>query len=251
LTTYHPANPPPTGGPASPSDTGLPVAATAAALAGDLAGAFAIIGWAEDEITRAARRHPHHGDVLYHGFGLLTPRAIGPGMDTEFVYRAHAAELLDRLTTGADTRAATAAELCVLCCRASLRTPMHGAAAGLYLRLWRQAFPTHQPASGLDDTLASYARLHGAQIDDLEHALRRQAAAPGRRLQRVECGGWHHGRRVACRYATSTADDPMPEASPAAACGPAPSHPVPCGAPDAGASQRHRAPGSSTPWKET
>src|SRR5262245_21204722 len=106
---------------ATPTNTDTTVAALAATLTNELQDAFATIDWAEDEITRATRRHPSHADVLYHGFGLIRPRDIDPGMSTELVYRSHAAELLDRIATGADTRPATAAELCLVCCEASLR----------------------------------------------------------------------------------------------------------------------------------
>jgi hypothetical protein len=175
--------------------------ALVAAVTRDLAGPFAMMDWAEDEIARATRRHRGHADVLYHAFTLLRPRDIGSGMATEFVYRSHAAELLDRLAAGGDTRPATAAELCLVCAHVSQQAPMHGAAAGLYFRLWQTAFPQHQVTADQAEQLVHYEKLFGPRIDDLEAALRRKSADPARRLAEVDCAGRHHGRRVACRYA--------------------------------------------------
>lgn len=159
------------------------------------------IDWAEDEIARATRRHPGHADVLYHGFGLIRPRDIGPGMSTEFVYRSHAAELLDRIATGVDTRPATAAELCLVCCEAILRAPLHGA-TGLYFRMWLQAFPHHSITAERASEQVHYEKLYGNRIDDLERTLRHKAADSRRQLRGIDCGGRHHGTRVACPYAT-------------------------------------------------
>jgi len=165
--------------------------------------AFAVVDLAEDEIARAIRRHPDDGDALCHSFGLIRPRDIGPGMGSEFIYRSHAAELLDRVAAGADTRPATAAELCLICCEASLRTPLHGPTAGVYFRMWLRAFPDRPITAGLADAQVHYEQLYGVQIDDLERTLREKAADPRRQLGEIECAGKHHGMRVACRYATT------------------------------------------------
>jgi hypothetical protein len=191
------------------------VAVLAATLMDELQDAFATIDWAEDEIARATRRHPGHADVLYHGFGLIRPRDIGPGMSTELVYRSHAAELLDRIAAGADTRPATAAELCLVCCEASLRAPMHGAAAGLYFRMWLQAFPHHPITPQQASEQVHYEKLYGSRIDDLEQTLRHKAADPSRQLRDIDCAGKHHGTRVACRYATPSTPTAFGIAAPA------------------------------------
>jgi len=128
-------------------------------------------------------------------------------MGTEFVYRAHARELLDRVAAGADTRPATAAELCLACVEVSQQAPMHGAGAGLFFRMWLHAFPDHPATTDQAAQQIHYERLHGSQIDDLEQALRRKLAVPDRRLSDVECPGRHHGTPVHCRYA-SRADAP-------------------------------------------
>jgi hypothetical protein len=187
------------------------VAALVAAVSTDGAGIVETMDWAEDEIAKAVRRHPDQADALYHAFDILRPRPIGPGMTSEFVYRSHAAELLERVAAGTDTTAATAAELCLVCAQTSQLTPMHGAAAGLYFRLWRTAFPGHPSTRELADQQVHYESLFGSVIDELEHELRGTCADPSRRLNGVDCSGRHHGQPVTCRYATTPADaDPRP-----------------------------------------
>jgi hypothetical protein len=95
--------------------------------------------WAEDEIGQAMQRHPSQRDVLYHSFSLLRP--THELMATEFVYRSHCREILERLVADADTRPGTAAEVCCICCDMSLLVPLRSPAAGLYLRMWTAAFP--------------------------------------------------------------------------------------------------------------
>src|SRR5689334_4644816 len=77
------------------------------AVRGDLAYVSGAMQWAEDEIDRATRRRLTDADLFHHAFTLIRPRDVGPRM-VEFVYRSHAAELLDRLAAGADTREPTA-----------------------------------------------------------------------------------------------------------------------------------------------
>lgn len=159
--------------------------------------------WAEDEIKRAIRRHPDHADALYHAFSLLQPRDIGTGMGTEFVYRSHVRELLERIAAGTDTRPPTAAEMCLVCAKVSLEVPLHGAAAGLYFRMWLQAFPDRPITPDQVAEQVHYERLHGTQIDEHAAMLRRKAADPNRLLADIDCAGRHHGEDVTCRYATS------------------------------------------------
>jgi hypothetical protein len=196
-----------TGGATTNTDSG--VAALLASVLDKLTDASAAMDWAEDEIASAIRRHPDHADALYHSFGLIRPRDIGPGMGDEFVYRSHAAELLDRVAAGADTRPATAAELCLVCCAASLRTPLHGPTAGLYFRMWLRAFPDKLITPGQTDEQVHHEKLYGTQIDDLQRTLRHKAADPNRQLRDIDCAGKHHGTHVACRYAT-TPPSPAP-----------------------------------------
>jgi hypothetical protein len=89
-------------GAASPSDRngskehtpGSDVASLVATVMSDLGDVFSSMGWADDEIEQASRRHPDQADALYHAFSLVRPRDIGTGMAAEFVYRSHVRELL-------------------------------------------------------------------------------------------------------------------------------------------------------------
>jgi hypothetical protein len=161
------------------------------------------IDWAEDEIAAASRRHPGQADLLFHAFRRLTPRDIGSGMGTEFVYRGHARELLDRVASGTDLRPATAAEICLVLSKVSQRTPIHGAGAGLYFRMWQAAFTDHPATAELVGDQSAYQYLHGTEIDELEAMLRRKAADPARQFGDIKCRGRHHGDAVTCRFANS------------------------------------------------
>lgn len=162
---------------------------------------FAAMEWAEDEIAAAGRRHPGQADEIWHTFGILTPRDIGPGMGTELVYRGHARELLDRVAASADLRPATAAEVLLVLVATSLRTPMHGSGAGLYFRMWQKAFPEHPMTVEHAETQVHYERLHGARIDEFEAELRHSLRDPDRQIGDIDCGGRHHGEPVNCKFA--------------------------------------------------
>jgi hypothetical protein len=161
------------------------------------AGVFETMEWCEDEIEQATRRHPDQADTLYHAFLLLKPTASMPPV--EFVYRGHARELLERIAAGQDTRPGTAAEVCLVCSESSLQAPLTTAAAGLYFRMWKQAFPDAPQPGG--DALDHYEGLRNPDIDYLEQLTRRRAAIPERRIGKVDCPGTHHGIEVVCRYA--------------------------------------------------
>jgi hypothetical protein len=168
----------------------------------DLEDVLAIIDWAEDEIQQACRRHPAQADVLFHAFTLLRPGEISPAFGTEFVFRSHARELLERIAAGSDPRPATTAELCMTCARISLQVPLHGAPAGLYFRLWLRAFPDHPVTPDQVDNQAHYETLYAEQMNDLESDLRRKVSDPARHLGDITCKGLHHGEATACRYTT-------------------------------------------------
>lgn len=186
-------------------------------VTGELAGIFEMMEWAEDEIQQAIRRHPRHRDTLWHSFSLLKAGDLAEKMGTEFVYRSHAAELLERVVCGADTRPATAAELILICSEASKVTPLHAAGAGLYFRLWAKAFPNHQQTAEQATQLVHYEKLFAARMDEDEAVLRRKAANPDRLVGIIECQGMHHGEKVDCKLATRQDDeDPRREAARAA-----------------------------------
>ncbi len=62
---------------------------------------FEAMEWAEDEITQAQQRHPAKADLQWTTFKLLVP--THDLMRTEFVYRSHVRELLERVACGEDT----------------------------------------------------------------------------------------------------------------------------------------------------
>lgn len=152
--------------------------------------------WADDEILQGICRYPAEVDALYHSFPLL--RSTHTLMATEFVYRSHCRELLERVVNGADTRPGTAAEVCCICCEASLLAPLRSPAAGLYFRMWAIAFPD-QPTFG--DSGQHHEALEGATMDDLETTARRKLTVKDRKLGDIACTGRHHGEIVQCKYA--------------------------------------------------
>ncbi|PWV71333.1 hypothetical protein SAMN05421630_11563 [Prauserella marina] len=160
---------------------------------------FELLDWGEDEISKAIGRHPHAADTLYHSFTLIRPTS--DRMHTEFVYRGHSRELLDRVARGEDTRPGTAAEVVIAMCEVALATPITQSASGLVFRMWADAFPD-QPRIGLNNEHRE--ALHGSTIDDHEEFTRAKLAVPDRVLGPIECSGRHHGERVDCAYAPQT-----------------------------------------------
>lgn len=160
---------------------------------------FRQIAWAEAEIERAGTEHPDHRDVLFHAFGLLRPTA--DAMTTEFVYRSHCRELLERVVAGDDTRVPTNAEIAVACSLASLEGPLTTAAVTVYMRAWARAFPDKLDVFG--DAVDPYEYVAGAYADDLERNLRRRLTIKDRTLRDVSCSGRHHDEPAPqCRYYT-------------------------------------------------
>lgn len=167
-----------------------------AGFGGMLAQCFEQMEWAEDEITKAQRRHRGQADLMYHGFKLLTP--THELMGTRFVYESHCRELLDRLAAGQDTRPATWAEVACQLCDASNVAPLTETAAGLYARAWQAA---GFPDDVWEGSREHYESLRGTLIDDLERETRRKLAKDDRRVTEIDCGGMHHGEQVNCTAA--------------------------------------------------
>lgn len=163
---------------------------------------LAVVDWAEDEIAAASSRHPDQADLLYHIFSLLLLRPFGAGLNTEFVFRGHARELLERVVVGADLRPATAAEVCLTLAQVSQVVPMHGAAAGLYFRMWLAAFPDNPTSDDQAENQSYYEHLYGSQMDELEAMVRRKVGDPYRQLGQIECDGRHNDTTVVCRFAS-------------------------------------------------
>jgi hypothetical protein len=166
-------------------------------IIGQLEGLFTQMEWAEDEIEKARKRHPGQADTIYHSFKLLTP--THELMGTEFVYRSHCRELLNRVAAGHDTRPGTAAEVCLMCCDTSALAPLNSAGAGLYGRMWTAAgFPGDQFSA----RQLHHEALDASLIDGAEGEARRKLAVADRKTGDVDCGGMHHGEHVTCAYAT-------------------------------------------------
>ncbi|TQM01697.1 hypothetical protein [Pseudonocardia kunmingensis] len=175
--------------------------------AGGVSAVLDLIDWSEDEIQQAQHRHRRRADLLHHSFTLLTPNtALTSRMSTEFVYRAHCRELLDRVATGGDTRPATAAEICCALIAANQLSPLRPAAFGLYARMWQLAGLMEIP--GLAEAGHHHEALKRSTIDDLERLSRSKLAVAERRLSTIDCPGRHHGDPVTCAYATAGSHTP-------------------------------------------
>jgi hypothetical protein len=169
--------------------------------------AVAQLDWAEDEIRLAQHRHQAAADHLYHAIVVLAPTSRL--MTTEFVYRSHCRELLNRIAEGDDTREATAAEVAAACSEVSLVLPLGTAGNTLYRRTWTQAFPD-QPVFDAAET-AHYAYVAGDRTEQLETKVRQQLRQPTRTLDGVTCPGRHFTEpRPDCPYAAAAASDDGP-----------------------------------------
>lgn len=163
------------------------------------------IGWAEEEIEAARARHPGQDDLLYHCFTLLQPTAAR--MTTEWVYRAHCRELLDRVAADGDPREATDAEVASVCCQVSLRVPLNSAAVTVYMRAWASAFPDQLAITDLG--LDHYEHVAGGRAEELDRLARHRLHQPQRMLPAISCPGRHHGQpRPDCRFAAQHVNSP-------------------------------------------
>ncbi|MCK9877856.1 hypothetical protein MXD59_19090 [Frankia sp. Ag45/Mut15] len=180
------------------ADTDIPPELAQLIPRGGVADALVQAQWAEEEIEAAGKRHPGQQDLLFHSFTLLVPTLTR--MATEFVYRSHCREILERVVRGEDTGRGTAAEVCCLCADISRTVPLTSPAAGLYFRMWAIAFPGRPIA---EDRRMHHEALDGSRIDDFENLARARLSVAGRRIGSFECTGKHHGQRVSCRFTNS------------------------------------------------
>ncbi|WP_424892352.1 hypothetical protein [Streptomyces sp. XH2] len=140
-----------------------------------LAPTFAVREWAETEIQAAQQRHQESGQgPIWRAFPLVKP-THGRLHTSERLYRAHAAEVLNRVAEGKNTQPATAAEMICVLMESSLPAPLNSAAAHLYMRLFAQVFPEdfHRLIASPTD-LDAYERVHGAEADAYESDLQRK-----------------------------------------------------------------------------
>lgn len=129
------------------------------------------LSWAHSEIKAAVQRHPDKAAELRSSVHLL--KATHERMETEFVFRGHAREILERVAAGADTRPGTAAEVCLVTSEASKLAPLNDVGNGLMGRMWAQAFPDHPVFA---DRQEHHEALDKPRIDDLEALIRRKIA---------------------------------------------------------------------------
>jgi len=135
---------------------------------------FELMGWAEDEITKAQERHGETGKgPLWNSF-LILKVTDQPYMWSEIIYRAHCRELLDRVAAGQDIRPATDAEMIAAMRESSLTAPLSSAAATLYFRIAARSFPELWAACGDHSDLTAYEAVHGTAADEHEGWLRKK-----------------------------------------------------------------------------
>lgn len=141
---------------------------------------FEQMGWAEDEIEQAQYRHPDQAALLWTTFRLMVPTQ--DLMRTEFVYRSHCRELLERVARAQDTRPGTAAEVAIACCNTSQLAPLNSTGSGLYMRMWAKAFPDRPAFEDVAERLDHYEALKGDAMDDQEATMRQKLGQPWRTL---------------------------------------------------------------------
>lgn len=144
-------------------------ASTGVSLGRVLDRCFAQMEWAEDEIKQAQQRHPDAAAKLHDTFLLI--QGTHELMGTEFVYRAHARELLERVYAGEDCRSPTDVEIVCGLSEASLRAPLNTAAITLYMRLFARLFPDKAPFASLDES--AYEHVAGDAADHLYSEVKR------------------------------------------------------------------------------
>lgn len=117
-------------------------------------------------------------------------------MKTEFVYRSHCRELLQRIVAGEDTRLGTAAECCIACCETSQHAPLNIGGFGFYMRMWSKAeFPD------IDFPREHHEAIAGEVIDENERDIRRKLSRDWRQLPKVI----EHSRRCPATRAAQAA----------------------------------------------
>ena len=140
---------------------------------------------AESVIAKTRARHPAHEKAIWNSFSLLMPGKLlyeAP----EPLYRAHCAELLERVCKGLDTTLGTKAEITMTLAKTSLRSPLTHTAAVLYAQLFRELLPRTPVAAEIAQlTTLAFDRDTESLLADLAQ----DARVPGRKLK--EKTKWH------------------------------------------------------------
>jgi hypothetical protein len=165
------------------------------------------VEWGEDEIAQAQARHPQHADLLFHAWRIILPPSVFPY--TEFVWRGHMRELLERVAAGEDTRTGTWAEVCMVCRGAAEMAPLTHAATGTYFRAWHNAFPGNPVWDTMAEEVAHGVKWNDHEITEIGRDVRAKIGRrmPGRRIPRdTVCDGLHLGQLTDCRFIPGTLD---------------------------------------------
>ena len=130
---------------------------------------------AEEEIAAArGTTEMDQDDPLWQAFQILGGNG-DERMNTEFVYRAHCRELLERVKNGQDTRPATDAEISCAIAGASMAAPLPSPLVGLQARVFKRVFPEQYERIADDLDLDTYERMYGREMDGWEAKLRKKA----------------------------------------------------------------------------
>jgi hypothetical protein len=136
---------------------------------------FDLMEIAEEEIAAAKARAPEEARArLHRAFAVLAPGGALAGYP-DFVYRAHARELLGRVQRGEDTRPGTAAEAMIAISRASLVAPPGAQVGALFERLFTEVRGAPLPGVPI-------AAPWGGASEELLADLRRRLTDPRRVL---------------------------------------------------------------------
>jgi hypothetical protein len=98
---------------------------------------FGLMEIADDEIVRAQKRWPDRADQIDEGFSILCPSPCLMNVN-EKIYRAHCAELLDRVARNQDTGTATDAEILWSLSQLSQSAPLNHDASAAFRQLFEK-----------------------------------------------------------------------------------------------------------------
>ena len=144
---------------------------------GTVGGIFDQIEICESVITKARAKYPNHDEAIWNSFSLLRPSKLLHEAP-EAVYRAHCAELLERVIKSLDITLGTKAEIMMALSKASLRSPLTHTASVLYARLFREILPCTPVAAGIAQ-LATMA--HDRETERLLAGLAQNTRVPDRK----------------------------------------------------------------------
>lgn len=136
----------------------------------------------EDEIEKAQARHPDKAEELWDTFKMLYAGLFVE--HDEKIYRAHCAELLDRVANREDLEVPTQAELLIMLHESSMEAPLTRTAGAVYIDLFEEIYG--------HDRLAELGMGAGSRYTDAHPMEKRELLAIMRRRGRV------HGRTTKC-----------------------------------------------------